>query len=451
MDAGFRSSVFSILSPVFLSDTDERIQKVCRRRVSFFRILYSVSCILVQLRMSIFARALIFFFLLSAVNTSVPDKPNRDHTAQARPIISVPTFDRHLQLETTSDTSANVSFGDVDGDGKLDIVLAKGRHWPLVNKVLLGDGRGGIRSRYDLDTIADRSYSGRLVDLDGDGDLDVVISNDAPDPKRIYLNDGKGHFRLGSTYGRPEWETRNTSVADVNGDGRPDLIVANRSETATGANYICLNNGKAQFDSDCIAFSHYPSTTITPADFDGDGKIDLAVPHRDGGQSYIYPAGQKFEFADSRRIPFGPPDAHIRMTQAADFNGDRRLDLVAIDEQTGVAIYFGKPGPAFSEGVAIGDRTAVPYALTVADLNLDKKMDIIVGNVEAPSAIHFNDGSGRNFTTIHFGDGHGAVYGFDIADFDQDKFPDIAVARSDAPNMIYFGSDGTPRQRGAIH
>jgi hypothetical protein len=44
---------------------------------------------------------------------------------------------------------------------------------------LLGDGRGGIREAYDLGAGSDKTYSGHLVDLDGDGDLDVVISNDA--------------------------------------------------------------------------------------------------------------------------------------------------------------------------------------------------------------------------------------------------------------------------------
>src|SRR5204863_362298 len=83
-------------------------------------------------------------------------------------------------------------------------------------RVLLGDGKGGIATAYDLGTASDRSYSGRLVDLDGDGDLDVVISNDAPDPKLVYLNDGKGHFHVGSSYGNPKWSTRNATVADVN-------------------------------------------------------------------------------------------------------------------------------------------------------------------------------------------------------------------------------------------
>jgi hypothetical protein len=362
-----------------------------------------------------------------------------NHVQRAR---HFPRFDRRLLLEATSETSANVSIGDVDGDGNLDIVLAKGRHWPLVNRVLLGDGHGGIRAAYDLDAVADRSYSGRLVDIDGDGDLDIVISNDAPDPKLVYMNDGKGHFRRGSTYGRAEWETRNASVADLNGDRLPDIIVANRSDA--GANYICLNRGRGKFDADCTPVSHYPSTTITPADFNHDGRIDLAVPHRDGGQSYVYLAGPNAGFSDSRRVQFGPPDATIRIAEAADLDGDGLLDIVAIDERKGVAIYFGKHDGTFASGVPIGDRTIVPYALAVGDLNLDGKIDIVVGNVEAPSTIYFNDGPGRSFSPVHFGDNMGTVYGFAIADFDHDGLLDVAVARSEAPNVMYFGTREDP-------
>jgi FG-GAP-like repeat len=74
----------------------------------------------------------------------------------------------------------------------------------------------------------------------------------------------------------------------VNGDGLPDIVVANRTENGPGANYVCPNRGNGKFDADCIAFSHESATTIAPADFNNDGYIDLAVPNRDGGQSYLY-------------------------------------------------------------------------------------------------------------------------------------------------------------------
>jgi hypothetical protein len=356
----------------------------------------------------------------------------------AAPGDTFPTFERVVLLEQTSETSANVSIGDVDGDGRLDIVLVKGRHWPLVDRVLIGDGAGHFKPGYNLGTASDRSYSGRLVDLDRDGDLDVVISNDAPDPKLVYLNDGKGHFSVGSPFGRPQWETRNATVADVDGDGLPDIVVANRSDS-TGANYICLNRGGGRFDGDCTAFSREPATTITAADFNHDGLIDLAVPHRDGGQSRVYLAAPKGQFDAARTVPFGPPNVNVRMAEAADLDGDGVLDLVTIDERAGTTIYFGQRTGSFSAGVPVSDAKVAPYALAVADVNGDGKQDIIVGNIEAPSVVHFNDGTGRRFHRVSVGDNKGTVYGFAIADVDRDGVMDIAAARSDAPNVLYFG------------
>lgn len=386
--------------------------------------------------------------LLVTASTSAPvRRASNGAVAQFQVVAnsqSLRRFDRVLLLETTSETSANVSIGDLNQDGNLDILLVKGRHWPLISRVLLGDGKGHFPIAYNLCETPYRSYSGRLVDIDRDGDLDVVLSNDAPDPKVIYLNDGKGHFRLGSTFGRPEWETRNASVADLNGDGQRDIIVANRTDKSP-ANYICLNQGKGRFDADCVAFSHESATTITAADFNHDRLIDLAVPNRDGGQSYVYLVSRKAIFSSLKRVPFGPPDAAIRMAEAVDLNGDRLLDVVAIGERLGVAVYFGQKDGTFSAGMAIDNGKMTPYALAVGDLNHDGKIEIVVGNVEAPSTVYFNDGSGRHFTPIHFGDHKGTVYGFAIADLDRDGLLDIAAARSDAPNAVYFGSRGSVR------
>jgi hypothetical protein len=271
-----------------------------------------------------------------------------------------------------------------------------------------------------------------------------VISNDAPDPKRIYLNDGKGHFHAGATFGRPQWETRHVSVADLDGDGWPDIIVANRPTIVDGhptgdaANYICLNRGAGRFDSDCLAFSREPATTIAAADFNRDGMFDLAVPYRDRGQSFVYIGGGHATFDTKRSVPFGPPDARIRVAAPADMDGDGALDLVALDEERGVAVYFGRGDGSFSEAVMVADGKVPPYALAVGDLNGDGRIDIVVGHVEAPSTVYWNDGAGRQYTPTRFGDAKGTVYGFSIGDFDKDGRPDIAMARSDAPNVLFF-------------
>ena len=173
----------------------------------------------------------IYFFIVCLIGASAQNAlaqnniqaPNHEQENKGKYINDLPDFDHNLLLETTSDTTANVSFGDFDLDGHLDILLVKGRHWPIIDRVLLGDGAGGIRKAYNLGKVADRSYTGGLADFNGDGFLDIAISNDAPDRKLVYFNDGKGNFTIGSEFGLPEWPTRNLSIADINGDGLPDL------------------------------------------------------------------------------------------------------------------------------------------------------------------------------------------------------------------------------------
>jgi hypothetical protein len=387
-----------------------------------------------------------FFIVCLAVTVTQKGLAQNSHTADlpqkntGKYIHDLPGFDRHLPLEAKADTTANVSFADFDGDGHLDLLLVKGRHWPIVDRVLLGDGLGGIRKAYDLGQIADRSYTGGVADFNADGFPDIAVSNDDPDRKLIYFNDGKGDFKVGPEFGHPEWSTRNLAIADINRDGLPDLILANRGDAERTSNYFCLNRGKGQFDANCIAFAPYPATTIYPADINRDGFIDMVVPHRDGGQSYVYLGSPATTFQDTHRIPFGPSNATMRMAAAADFNGDDLLDIVTIDEHKGVDLYFGKSDQTFSEGVSLADSKIVPYALTLADVNGDNKMDIIVGHVEAPSTVFFNDGTGRSFKSISFGDAKGTAYGFAVGDFNEDGVLDIAAARSDAQNMLFFGN-----------
>lgn len=354
------------------------------------------------------------------------------------------TFDRQVALEDSAATSANVSVGDVNGDGHQDIVLVKGRHWPLEDPVLLGDGQGGFQPAYSLGGPPDRSYSGVLVDLDGDGDLDVVVSNDQPDAKLVHLNDGHGRFAVGPTFGRREWSTRHVSVADLNGDGLPDVVLANRYGPDTGPSFICFGVGGGRFAEDCSAFARGSATTITAADVNGDGSPDLVMPHRDGGQSFVYLNDGSGMFQERR--PFGPPDAAIRSAEAADLNEDGAMDLVVIDERAGLAVFWGRSDGAYSGADLLGSSEATPYAMAVADLDENGRTDLIVGYVESRPVVHFNDGA-ESFTSVPFGDDEGTAYGFSVGDLDEDGFLDIAMARSDARNMMYFGGPGTARRQ----
>ena len=154
----------------------------------------------------------------------------------------------------------------------------------------------------------------------------------------------------------------------------------------------------------------------------------------------MYRGSPEMTYSEAERIPFGPANAKIRMAAVADFNGDQLLDIVVIDEEKGVDLYFGQKDLSFSTGISLADAKIVPYALAMADLNNDRLPDIIVGHVNAASMVFFNTGTGNQFHPVSFGDAKGTVYGFAFGDFNEDGIPDIAAARSEATNTLYFGT-----------
>jgi hypothetical protein len=349
------------------------------------------------------------------------------------------SFDRVLLLEEKGEDSAGVSIGDLNRDGLLDIVLGKGRHAPLFNRVLLNDGKGGFTAS-NLGSAPDRTYSAALADVDGDGDLDIVVSNDEPDRKLLYLNDGQGHFAEAGTFGKPSWSTRYVTLADLNGDGYPDIVAANRGggPKEPTPSFVCLNDRKGHFPT-CDPLPTESATSIVAADLDGDGALDLFVPHRDGGQSIVLWGDGKGRFPTSSKV--GPAAAWVRIGAAADLNGDGKLDLAIIEERSKAAfVLFNRGGRRFADSVRLPGAARTPYALAIADLNRDNRPDIVVGWVELPGSVYFNTGEGRTFHEVPWNDGKGTVYSIAFSDFDRDGWPDIVAARSDAPNAIWFST-----------
>ena len=90
----------------------------------------------------------------------------------------------------------------------------------------------------------------------------------------------------------------------------------------------------------------------------------------------------------------GKPEiiAANRYGKTPGFNHDGKLDVVAIDEATGIAIYVGRGDGTFAAPVPIGDKAIVPYALTVGDVDKDGRPDTAVARSEAPNVLYFASG-----------------------------------------------------------
>lgn len=179
--------------------------------------------------------------------------------------------------------------GDVDGDGRPDIVVgnsgSEGQNFLWINDA----ERPGYfidRTAEDLPQVNDATQSIKLADVNGDGHLDMVVGNEVP-PNRLLLNDGSGRFtEHADQLELPEpLETREALVFDVDGDGDPDIVFANITSNAgkwdkNPVARILINDGQGRFTDEtaqrmpAYKFSTYSAREM---DFDHDGHIDLLL------------------------------------------------------------------------------------------------------------------------------------------------------------------------------
>ncbi len=162
-----------------------------------------------------------------------------------------------------------IAFGDMDGDGDRDIVVA-GIQREVSVLLNLGDGTFGPPATITTGPGVQQYLD--LGDLDGDGDLDAVVTGNAN--FRVLTNSGAGVLTLGDTYPMLS-NAHGLVVRDLDGDG--DLDVATAGGQTVGAINVRLNQGNGVFGPFATYESGIYVFGLACADFDGDGHPDLAT------------------------------------------------------------------------------------------------------------------------------------------------------------------------------
>ena len=210
---------------------------------------------------------------------------------------------------------------------------------------------GLTETPYWLAADFDASYDAAWGDVDGDGDLDLAIANDADDPSagngatKLYLNDG------GILQDNPVWESDDdfewaTSVAwgDVNGDGALDLAIGDYF----GPDKVYLNDrGGLQGTPIWTSGTFSRTTSVAWGDVNGDGALDLALGN-DGEPDVIYlNTGTGLAMAPAWTSGNSDNTSSIAL---GDMNGDNRLDLVVGNWQQPNVLYLNDGSGNFYGG-----------------------------------------------------------------------------------------------------
>ena|SRR5271157_189108 len=300
-----------------------------------------------------------------------------------------------------------------------------------------------------------------VADLNGDGKLDLVVSNFISGSVGVLLGNGDGTFQPVTTYGTGGgWTPLSVAVGDLNGDGKPDLVVATGVIPIGFSSNISvfMGNGDGTFQPAVGYAIAADAASVAIADVNGDGKPDLLVANSGG----IGTVGVLLGNGDGTFQPavfYGSGGVYPSSVAVADVNGDGKLDLV-------VGNFFGRVGNRSTVGVLLGNgdgtfQTATIYdsggnqlnSIAVADLNGDGKLDVVTGNcVRAGSlACGYRGAAAEGVVGVLLGNGDGTfqpVVTYDsrgqsassvaIADVDGDGKRDLVVT-----NLNCKGCDGS--------
>jgi hypothetical protein len=269
----------------------------------------------------------------------------------------------------------------------------------------------------------------RAGDLDGDGDLDLVTGDDGS--TTWLVNDGTGSFpatvQLPGGGGSNEYAL----PVDLDADGTLELAVASTADP--GSTLFILPNvgngpGQAREDAVSQATGDFPES-VTAADFDRDGQLDLAVAHNRSGDARVHFGNGDGTFSQTVTLDLGGRGENVA---TSDLNGDGVPDLLVVDQER-LTVFIGQGHRTFAPGVTYA-AGGLPFAVAAGDITGDGDADVLVGS----GGIFRDTGSDDLALLAGAGDGSlqdaayisagGSIASVDLTDLDLDGDLDAVAA-----------------------
>ncbi|MEL7146185.1 MAG: tandem-95 repeat protein, partial [Bacteroidota bacterium] len=279
-------------------------------------------------------------------------------------------------------------------------------------------------------------------DLDNDGDLDLVGGDDNPGTLFWFENLGSGNFSTGKVIDSDNGYF-DIKLTDFDDDGDLDLVTLDRS-VAQGV-YWYENNGSGAFTENVINTTNLgDNRSISIADFDHDGRLDVAVAlfQNDGVNVFDREGNQIFSASNANDPIF---------IEEADMNGDGNMDFLTGNFGGSIALWTNTGTGSFSETTL--HSVAQVRAVKPIDIDHDGDLDVVYSAQSANQiGVLVNDGSG-NFTNVQVGS-VAAPHRVDVGDADGDGDLDIlysVVSGASNINFFYLENSGSltlwvPRQ-----
>ena len=302
-----------------------------------------------------------------------------------------------------------VNLDDINGDGKADLIAASAQSGPVGNSIGIlpgkGDGTFGATTTVALDfaplPIADAI-------LTSNGKMDVVAGSASSPTLGVILQASDNSFPAAATdYAATGLaNTHAVAVADFNGDGKLDIATVSDDDTQSAGvpNFaVFLNNGAGGFTlGQTLSITHVNLSAITA--FTVGGHTDLAVCNQTAGSITLLVGDGAGGFTQTNSYPVGSSPVSI---VSSDFNGDGKADLaVANSTSANVSVLLGNGNDTFQSAVntAVTNTSATggPLKVRVSNLNNDGTPDLLAllgpgSSADAELLLGNADG------TFHFG------------------------------------------------